>query len=109
MINQSKLRVDLRFYAELINIGIFTHKEGLPLLGNVLTVLVNMDREEHNNVNIILSFCRHCGEDYAGIFHISSVCIHINIFTHGYHGLCSLYSALHQYELQCIIIFFKPV
>lgn len=70
MINQSKLRVDLRFYAELINTGIFTHKEGLPLLGNVLTVLVNMDREEHNNVNIILSFCRHCGEDYAGIFHI---------------------------------------
>ncbi|PSN43999.1 Regulator of nonsense transcripts 2 [Blattella germanica] len=66
-INQSKLRVDLRFYAELINIGIFTHKEGLPLLGNVLTVLVNMDREEHNNVNIILSFCRHCGEDYAGL------------------------------------------
>ncbi|XP_069694080.1 regulator of nonsense transcripts 2-like isoform X2 [Periplaneta americana] len=66
-INQSKLRVDLRFYAELINVGIFTHKEGLPLLGNVLTVLVNMDREEHNNVNIILSFCRHCGEDYAGL------------------------------------------
>jgi regulator of nonsense transcripts 2 len=74
MINQSKLRVDLRFYAELINVGIFTHKEGLPLLGNVLTVLVNMDREEHNNVNIILSFCRHCGEDYAGICYITSVC-----------------------------------
>ncbi|KDR21260.1 regulator of nonsense transcripts 2 isoform X2 [Zootermopsis nevadensis] len=67
MINQSKLRVDLRFYAEMINVGIFTHKEGLPLLGNVLTVLVNMDREEHNNVSIILSFCRHCGEDYAGL------------------------------------------
>ncbi|KAJ8678900.1 hypothetical protein QAD02_014687 [Eretmocerus hayati] len=65
--NPSKLRVDLRFYAELINAGIFTHKQGLPLLGSVLTVLINMDKEEHNNVSIILSFCRHCGEDYAGL------------------------------------------
>ncbi|XP_063230825.1 regulator of nonsense transcripts 2-like [Bacillus rossius redtenbacheri] len=65
--NQSKLRVDLRFYAELINAGIFTHKEGLPLLGNVLTVLINMDKEEHNNINIISTFCRYCGEDYAGL------------------------------------------
>ncbi|XP_020710978.2 regulator of nonsense transcripts 2 isoform X2 [Athalia rosae] len=65
--NPSKLRVDLRFYAELVNAGIFTHKQGLPLLGSVLTVLINMDKEEHNNVTIILSFCRHCGEDYAGL------------------------------------------
>ena len=65
--NPSKLRIDLRFYAELINAGIFTHKQGLPLLGSVLTVLINMDKEEHNNASIILSFCRHCGEDYAGL------------------------------------------
>lgn len=65
--NPSKLRVDLRFYAELINAGIFTHKQGLPLLGSVLTVLINMDKEEHNNASIILSFCKHCGEDYAGL------------------------------------------
>ncbi|XP_034935867.1 regulator of nonsense transcripts 2-like [Chelonus insularis] len=65
--NPSKLRVDLRFYAELVNAGIFTHKQGLSLLGSVLTVLINMDKEEHNNANIILSFCRHCGEDYAGL------------------------------------------
>nr|CAD7440943.1 unnamed protein product [Timema bartmani] len=64
---QSKLRVDLRFYAEVINSGILTHKEGLPLLGSVLTVLINMDKEEHNNINIILTFCRYCGEDYAGL------------------------------------------
>lgn len=25
------------------------------------------DKEEHGNVNILLSFCRHCGEDYAGL------------------------------------------
>lgn len=65
--NPSKLRVDLRFYAELVNAGIFTYKQGLSLLGSVLTVLINMDKEEHNNSNIILSFCRHCGEDYAGL------------------------------------------
>ena len=56
-----------RFYAELVNAGIFTHKQGLSLLGSVLTVLINMDKEEHNNASIILSFCRHCGEDYAGL------------------------------------------
>jgi regulator of nonsense transcripts 2 len=66
--NISKLRVDLRFYAELINIGIFTNKEGLPLLGSVLTNLTSTDKEEHNNINIIISFCKHCGEDYAGTF-----------------------------------------
>ncbi|XP_063980636.1 regulator of nonsense transcripts 2 [Diachasmimorpha longicaudata] len=65
--NPSKLRVDLRFYAELVNAGIFTYKQGLSLLGSVLTVLINMDKEEHNNASIILSFCRHCGEDYAGL------------------------------------------
>ncbi|XP_038207434.1 regulator of nonsense transcripts 2 [Zerene cesonia] len=65
--NSSKLRVDLRFYAELVAVGIFTNKMGLPLLGNVLTVLINMDKEEHNNIPILLSFCKHCGEDYAGL------------------------------------------
>lgn len=31
--NPSKLRVDLRLYSELVSAGIFTLKEGLPLLG----------------------------------------------------------------------------
>ncbi|XP_014362200.2 regulator of nonsense transcripts 2 [Papilio machaon] len=65
--NSSKLRVDLRFYAELVAVGIFTNKTGLPLLGNVLTVLINMDKEDHNNISILLSFCKHCGEDYAAL------------------------------------------
>lgn len=65
-VNHSKLRVDIRFYCELINNGIFTHKESLPLLGNVLTCLINNDKEDHNNIAIILSFCRHCGLEYAG-------------------------------------------
>lgn len=65
--NSSKLRVDIRFYAELVTVGIFANKTGLPLLGNVLTVLINMDKEEHHNIPILLSFCKHCGEDYAGL------------------------------------------
>ncbi|XP_035220052.1 regulator of nonsense transcripts 2-like [Stegodyphus dumicola] len=65
--NPSKIRVDLRFYAELVSSGVFSLREGLPLLGNLLTVLTASDKEEHGNVNILLSFCRHCGEDYAGL------------------------------------------
>lgn len=65
--NPSKLRVDLRFYGDLVTSGIFPSKEALPLLGNVLTVLTTMDKEEHNNISIILSFCKYCGEDYAGL------------------------------------------
>lgn len=65
--NSSKLRVDIRFYAELVSVGIFSNKTGLPLLGNVLTVLINMDKDDHNNIPILLSFCKHCGEDYAGL------------------------------------------
>lgn len=67
--NPSKLRVDLRFYAELVNMGLFNNKTAFSLLGNVLTTLINMDKEEHLNISIILSFCKHCGEDYAGIFY----------------------------------------
>ena len=46
--NPSKLRVDLRFYAELIAVGVFTLKKGLPLLGQVLTSLVAMDKVKNS-------------------------------------------------------------
>ena len=65
--NPSKLRVDLRLYSELIAAGVFTPKEGLPLLGNVLTTLVAQDKESLSHVAILLSFSKHCGEDYAGL------------------------------------------
>lgn len=65
--NPSKMRVDLRFYGELISVGIFTNKVGLPLLGLCLTALISQDKEEHSNLSIILSFCRHCGDEYAGL------------------------------------------
>lgn len=67
--NPSKLRVDLRFYADLVNAGLFNNKTAFTLLGNVLTTLINMDKEDHFNTSIILSFCKHCGEDYAGKYY----------------------------------------
>ncbi|XP_074025412.1 UPF2 regulator of nonsense mediated mRNA decay [Leptinotarsa decemlineata] len=65
--NPSKLRVDLRFYADLLQAGIFSNKNALTLLGSVLMNLINMDKEDHFNASIILSFCKHCGDDYAGL------------------------------------------
>eukprot|EP00092_Neocalanus_flemingeri_P034844 GFUD01037919.1.p1 GENE.GFUD01037919.1~~GFUD01037919.1.p1 ORF type:complete len:1219 (+),score=513.71 GFUD01037919.1:43-3699(+) len=65
--NPSKMRVDLRLYSELVSVGVFTLKSGLPLLGNVLTTLVTQDKESLTNSAIIISFCKHCGEDYAGL------------------------------------------
>ncbi|KAK4008594.1 hypothetical protein OUZ56_013728 [Daphnia magna] len=65
--NPSKMRVDVRFYADLISCGVLTPKEGLPLLGSFLTNLIHGDKEEHNSATIILAFCKFCGEDYAGL------------------------------------------
>lgn len=67
IVNMSKFRVDLRLFAELTSAGIIPQKEGLVLLGNILTILINSDLQEHNNLNIILSFCKYCGDDYAGL------------------------------------------
>lgn len=64
--NPSKLRVDLRFFAELITIGILPEKDALSLLGNQLTVLTLHDKE-FVNISIISSFCKHCGEDFANL------------------------------------------
>lgn len=74
--NVSKLRVDLRFYGDLVSSGMLSNKEALPLLGTVLTILTNKDKENHHNVNIIISFCKHCGEDFAGLVpkHIRKLC-----------------------------------
>lgn len=65
--NSSKLRVDIRLFAELVSSGVINQKQGLNLLGNVLTHLISQDKEEHSSYNIILSFCKHCGEEYAGL------------------------------------------
>jgi len=65
--NPSKYRVDLRFFAELISVGVIKKREGLTLLANQLGLLMNNDKEEHNNLSIVTSFCKHCGDDYAGL------------------------------------------
>ncbi|XP_052213550.1 regulator of nonsense transcripts 2-like isoform X2 [Dreissena polymorpha] len=65
--NPSKYRVDLRFFADLVSVGLFRDKEGLLLLANQLAILINNDKEEHNNLAILTSFCKHCGDDYAGL------------------------------------------
>ena len=36
-------------------------------LGQILTNLVAIDKEEHGNISLILAFCKYCGDDYAGL------------------------------------------
>ncbi|XP_030827970.1 regulator of nonsense transcripts 2 [Strongylocentrotus purpuratus] len=67
IIFDNKIRVELRFLAELIVNGVFTEKEGLPLLNNQLSAIMKGDKENHNYISIIISFTKHCGEDFAGI------------------------------------------
>ena len=64
--NPSKLRVDIRLFGDLVAVGVFPSKEGLSLLGGLISLLIAGDGEDRGNAGFILSFCRHCGEDYAG-------------------------------------------
>ena len=50
-----------------MSVGVFRGKEGLSLLANQLQLLVANDRDEHNHLSILTSFCRHCGDDYMGL------------------------------------------
>ena len=73
-------------YCELVVVGVIPLKTGLPLVGHVLTSLVAQDKNENNISNtaiivrfrigknvflsklfFILSFCKHCGDDFAGL------------------------------------------
>lgn len=65
--NVSKLRTDLRFIAELTIVGLFTDKEGLSLIYEQLKNIISTDRETHTHVSVIISFCKHCGDDIAGL------------------------------------------
>ncbi|CAL9682710.1 unnamed protein product [Knipowitschia caucasica] len=65
--NVSKLRTDLRFIAELTVVGLFTDKEGLLLIYEQLKNIINTDRETHTHVSVVISFCKHCGDDVAGL------------------------------------------
>ncbi|XP_017341091.1 regulator of nonsense transcripts 2 isoform X1 [Ictalurus punctatus] len=65
--NVSKLRTDLRFIAELTIVGLFTDKEGLSLIYEQLKTIIGADRETHTHVSVVISFCKHCGDDIAGL------------------------------------------
>ncbi|KAK0398307.1 hypothetical protein QR680_002526 [Steinernema hermaphroditum] len=57
--NPSKLRVDIRFVAELVLNGVFgCSKEGIQFLGSALSFLTVTDKTEHVNVGILLPLCR---------------------------------------------------
>ena len=65
-LNVSKARTDLLLFAELISDGVFTLKEGLPILGQVITLMVNADKESHQHLPILLSFVKSCKHDFLG-------------------------------------------
>jgi regulator of nonsense transcripts 2 len=66
-LNVSKFRTDLRFFADLMSIGIFTLKQGLPVLGQVITLLIQSTKEAHQFLPILLSFVKNCGDDFLGV------------------------------------------
>uniref|UniRef100_A0A1B6LTA5 MIF4G domain-containing protein n=1 Tax=Graphocephala atropunctata TaxID=36148 RepID=A0A1B6LTA5_9HEMI len=63
--NANRLRVELCFYAELSLCGIIPARLSLPVLGTTLTAL-SQDKT-FNTLSLILSFCKHCGPDFAGL------------------------------------------
>jgi regulator of nonsense transcripts 2 len=65
--NLSKVRVDLRLYAELITVHVLPLNQSMNHLLTILTALINNDKD-FSNLTILISFCRLCGEDYADIF-----------------------------------------
>ncbi|VDN16986.1 unnamed protein product [Gongylonema pulchrum] len=64
--NPSKLRVDIRLLTELCLHGVFA-KEGLQLLGSVLSYLTITDKSDHLNLPILLPFCKVSSVDLLGL------------------------------------------
>ncbi|CAB3409551.1 unnamed protein product [Caenorhabditis bovis] len=65
--NSAKLRVDVLLLAELVVCGFFMKKDGLQILGGVLTYIVQTDKTEFVNVGLLNSICRNVGWQIAGI------------------------------------------
>jgi len=65
--NAIKIRTDMRFISELTVAGILSDKEGLSLMHSLLKGMISHDKEKHELMNIIISFCKHSGEDLAGL------------------------------------------
>lgn len=66
-VNSSKIRVDLRLFAEFVICGVFPLKDGFPVLMNLLCYIMVYDRVNQQNLNAILTFCRGCGDELLGL------------------------------------------
>lgn len=66
-INPSKIRVDLRLFAELMVSGLFSLKDSFPVLMSLLYCLMIYDQHSHQNANAILTFCKGCGDEIYGL------------------------------------------
>uniref|UniRef100_A0A1I7SYP2 MIF4G domain-containing protein n=1 Tax=Caenorhabditis tropicalis TaxID=1561998 RepID=A0A1I7SYP2_9PELO len=68
--NVAKLRVDIIFLAELCLCGVFNEKEGLQVLGAVLSYLIQTDKTEFVNVGLLATVSRAVGWQIANIIPI---------------------------------------
>lgn len=66
-LNPSKIRVDLRLFAELMVSGLFPLRDSFPVLMSSLYCLMICDQNSHQNANAILTFCKGCGEEIHGL------------------------------------------
>ncbi|XP_063220982.1 regulator of nonsense transcripts 2-like [Bacillus rossius redtenbacheri] len=76
--NESKMRINLLFYADILITGVCNNEESYDLFERVFSTLINSDMEEHRNVNVIKSFCKYCGNEFAGliprsVLHIATI------------------------------------
>lgn len=66
--NVSRFRVSLRLFGELIISGVFSQLDNsLKAIKTILSNIINCDKESHVYVQVVISFARHCGEDFAGV------------------------------------------
>lgn len=56
--------------AELVLHGVLV-KEGVQLLGSVLSCIINMDKVDHVNASILMPFCRTSFFDISGVVPLS--------------------------------------
>ncbi|EFP08303.1 hypothetical protein CRE_16832 [Caenorhabditis remanei] len=65
--NVAKLRVDIIFLAELCLCGVFNEREGLQVLGAVLSYLIQTDKVEFVNYGLLATVSRAVGYQVANI------------------------------------------
>uniref|UniRef100_A0A1I7ZPT8 MIF4G domain-containing protein n=1 Tax=Steinernema glaseri TaxID=37863 RepID=A0A1I7ZPT8_9BILA len=59
VVNPSKLRVDIRFLAELVLNGVLgSSKEGIQFLDSAIYFAIATDKTEHVNIGVLLPLCR---------------------------------------------------